>query len=224
MLRPVLVHLSPFRLVVAAVFLLTAGHWIHISSSSGSSTSDDPSLFLITDDKHHRVFEDHNPGMSSTEVVPIRAYDAMSDACIEDWVVHHRWSPECQGTDLSPGLEIDGVWAWVNGSDPAQVASRRAFKPGTPLKIDADHRYADHNELLYSMRSFLKSVGPDVLKRLHILASAYPLGNANNSTEMVGQIPGWLSKEASMRTDQGPIILHHGEFQLLAPGDVLTQR
>ncbi|EIN05841.1 hypothetical protein PUNSTDRAFT_74083 [Punctularia strigosozonata HHB-11173 SS5] len=213
----ILVHLSPFRLVVLAVFLLTAGHWYSISSSSSSaspstSPTNEELATLIADDKWHKVFEDQSPGQGDTRVLPMRVYDRMSDACVKEWVITHRWGAACRGTDLSEGYAVDGVWAWVNGSDPAQVASRRAYKPtGTPLKIDADHRYADHNELLYSMRSFLASVGPSVLQRLHILASAYPLDEqkVGDGTKMVGQIPAWLSKPASVRTDEGPIILHH---------------
>lgn len=200
------------RVVLSSAVLLTAGHWCYISSTAYDAADDAPLLLNITDDTLHRVFPDYNPGLSSTEVLPIRAYAAMGDACVEDWIVHHRWSAECQRADLSAGLTIDGVWSWVNGSDPAQVASRRAYKPGTPLKMDANHRYSEHNELLYSMRSFLKSVGPSVLARLHIMAGSYPLGNASvgPGTAMVGQIPAWLSKEAATRTDEGPIILHHG--------------
>lgn len=73
-------------------------------------------LFIVSDDKYHRVFEDTNPGQASSEVLPIRAYDAMSDECVEEWVVHHVWGAACKKADLSDGLKLDGVWAWVNGS------------------------------------------------------------------------------------------------------------
>lgn len=71
---------------------------------------------MITDDKLHRVFDDSNPGVADRSVRPVRAYDAFSDACIEEWVIQHRWGPSCTGTDLSQGTKLDGVWAWVNGS------------------------------------------------------------------------------------------------------------
>lgn len=85
----------------------------------------------------------------------------------------------------------------VNGSDVMQVAARQLYRPGSPLNMDSSHRYGDHNELLYSMRSFRSSLkkgkeiwvkngnkdkrpsigkGSDFgLEKMHILASAYPL-------------------------------------------------
>ncbi len=80
----------------------------------------------------HRLFRDRSPGVASREVMPIRAYDALSDECIEEWVVHHTWGDACRGTDLSQGLKFDAVWAWVNGSDPHR------FWRG--IRIDLRHR------------------------------------------------------------------------------------
>ncbi len=107
--------------------------------------------------------------------MPIRAYDALSDACIEQWVVHHRWGDACRGTDMKHSLRFDAVWAWVNGSDPAQILARNTYKPSSPINVDAAHRYADHNELLYSMRSLYHSFGGHSIGKMHIMASAYPL-------------------------------------------------
>ena len=154
--------------------------------------------------------------------MPIRAYDALSDACIEEWVVHHRWGDACRGTDLSAGLKFDAVWAWVNGSDPAQILARHAYRPSSPINVDAAHRYADHNELLYSMRSAYQSFGPDAIGKMHIMASAYPLPNQTvaelssrrrspsddeSTTVWAGQIPYWLN--ASSNSIDAKIDLHH---------------
>lgn len=131
----------------------------------------------------------------------------MSAECVEQWVVHNQWGSACVGTDLSEGLTVDGVWAWVNGSDPVQIASRQQYRPDDAMKMDATHRYTEHNELLYSMRAALASLGKSTMKRMHILASAYPLANASDA-EFAGQVPAWLEKEEAL-TGSGRVVLHH---------------
>lgn len=109
-------HRSPvFKLAAALSFCFLFGHYV-LSWLSPLGPPDVSRLFIVSDDKYHRIFEDTNPGQASTEVLPIRAYDAMSDECVEEWVVHHIWGAACKNTDLSDGLKLDGVWAWVNGS------------------------------------------------------------------------------------------------------------
>ncbi|GAC96525.1 hypothetical protein PHSY_004105 [Pseudozyma hubeiensis SY62] len=166
----------------------------------------------------HRLFHDKSPGVASREVLPIRAYDALSDECIEHWVVHHRWGAACRSTDLSDGLKIDAVWAWVNGSDPAQVLARNAYKPSSPINVDAAHRYTDHNELLYSMRSAYKSFGANAIRKMHVMASAYPLPEdavdqltlrGEDARIMIGQVPYWLNTSASLVSDDMKIQVHH---------------
>ncbi|SPC66684.1 uncharacterized protein UHOD_02171 [Ustilago sp. UG-2017b] len=169
----------------------------------------------------HRLFEDRSPGVASRDVMPIRAYDALSDTCTEEWVVQHRWGDACRGTDLSQGLKFDAVWAWVNGSDPAQILARHIYRPSSPINVDAAHRYADHNELLYSMRSAYHSFGAEAIGKMHIMASAYPLpeqtlaalpnhGRKSSGEEpiiMAGQVPYWLN--ASLHGTEAKIDLHH---------------
>ncbi|KAI4784980.1 hypothetical protein E4T52_00029 [Aureobasidium sp. EXF-3400] len=131
----------------------------------------------------------------------------MSDECVEEWVAHHQWGSACIGTDLSEGLKVDGVWAWVNGSDPLQIAARQLYKPDTGMNMDAAHRYVEHNELLYSMRSALTSLGSGVMQKLHILASAY--NHTNGSVDvMTGQVPAWLEKDKAL-TGKSAVVLHH---------------
>lgn len=169
----------------------------------------------------HRLFQDRSAGVASRNVMPIKAYDALSDTCIEEWIVHHRWGDACKGTDLSEGLKFDAVWAWVNGSDPAQILARHTYRPSSPINVDAAHRYADHNELLYSMRSAYQSFGADAIGKMHIMASAYPLpdqtvaalpnhrreSSSEEPTIMAGQVPYWLN--ASVSRDETKIDLHH---------------
>lgn len=166
----------------------------------------------------HYPFRDKSPGVASRDVLPIRAYDALSDACIEEWVVHHRWGDVCRDTDLREGLKVDAVWAWVNGSDPAQVLARNAYRPSSPINVDATHRYADHNELLYSMRSAYQSFGSKAIGKMHIMASAYPLPEeAVNKLVpggvaarlVVGQVPYWLNTSAAIGTDEAKVELHY---------------
>ncbi|CDW98899.1 hypothetical protein [Sporisorium scitamineum] len=154
----------------------------------------------------HRLFHDASPGVASRDVLPIRAYDALSDACIEQWIVHHRWGDACRNTDLSAGLKIDAVWAWVNGSDPAQVLARNTYRPSSSINVDAQHRYADHNELLYSMRSVYQSFGVGKLGKMHVMASAYPLPERMElGRVMVGQVPYWLN----VSQEEAGIEVHH---------------
>ncbi|CBQ71672.1 conserved hypothetical protein [Sporisorium reilianum SRZ2] len=171
--------------------------------SSPNSTAPPPATSV------HRVFHDVSPGVASRDIAPIRAYDALSDACIEQWIVHHHWGDACHGTDLSAGLTVDAVWAWVNGSDPAQVLARNTYRPATRINVDAQHRYADHDELRYSMRSVWQSWGEGSVAKMHILASAYPVPEgsvaAGRSGErvMLGQVPYWLN------VSEAKIELHH---------------
>ncbi|KAF2165854.1 hypothetical protein M409DRAFT_66840 [Zasmidium cellare ATCC 36951] len=157
-------------------------------------------------DTHH-AFQSTPASVASRTAMRIRAYDAMSNACAEEWVVYGQWGSACVGTNLSEGLKIDGVWAWVNGSDPVQVASRQQFRPDSPMKMDAAHRYADHNELLYSMRSAVASLGSNVMSRMHILASAYWVQNQSHG-DMAGQVPAWLDKDQALM-GTGDVTLQH---------------
>ncbi|PWY99738.1 hypothetical protein BCV70DRAFT_237621 [Testicularia cyperi] len=246
--RSILHHSPPLKTLLLLLLCFVLGHvvtnrvlggWSGTGSSlvGGSSSSTaagfGSSIFLISEDKQHRIFADRNPGAASRQVMPIKAYEAFSDACVEEWIVHGVWGQACKGTDLSQGTKIDGVWAWVNGSDPAQIASRHAYRPSTSLNMDAAHRYADHNELLYSMRSALDSWGPKAMAKMHIMASAYPLNDAgleeDQTAKLSGQIPIWLSKDPNIvaigdmetnltsdislttatTTKSGKVVLHH---------------
>ncbi|TKY86618.1 hypothetical protein EX895_004257 [Sporisorium graminicola] len=208
-----------------------------------SSSADEPAPASAAQSVH-RLFRDVSPGVASRDVLPIRAYDALSDACVEEWVAHHRWGDACRDTDLSAGLQIDAVWAWVNGSDPAQVLARNAYRPSSRINVDAQHRYADHNELLYSMRSAYQSFGGSKgIGKMHIMASAYPLPESaaegvaippgKGGKVMVGQVPYWLNVSAG-GAEVG-VELHHdaeyfrpmqrsGEQHLLTSDDVDTWR
>lgn len=107
------------RAIIARVLLLlaiclTLFHYVKFHSSSTSvQTLATPS---IIDDKFHHLFPYKNPDPARRDVVPIRAYDAFNDECIERWVIQGVWDDTCRNIDLKPGLKIDGVWAWVNGT------------------------------------------------------------------------------------------------------------
>lgn len=75
--------------------------------------------------------------------------------------------------------------------------------------MDASHRYGDHSELLYSIRSAYSSLGPDNLAKVHIMASAYPmkLFSKNNTNQMVGQYPSWLNK--NLEPFRSQIAIHY---------------
>lgn len=202
--------------------LETSAFQPEFSSSFNSDNDDSKSARIPAAESLHRLFREKLPEVASRGVMPIQAYDALSDACIEEWIVHHKWGNACQGTDLSKGLKFEAVWAWVNGSDPAQILARNAYRPSSPINVDAAHRYADHNELLYSMRSLYQSFGSDSVSKMHILASAYPIpdravaelgprqgysSSSGNEQIMAGQVPYWLN--ASFDGDKSKIDLHH---------------
>lgn len=175
----------------------------------------------IREDATHHIFQSLEPSLTRGNPLNIRAYDSMTDACLEEWIVHHKWGSACIGTDLSEGLKVDGVWAWVNGSDPLQIASRQQFRPAGKMKMDAVHRYQTHNELLFSMRSALDSMDNYTMQRLHILASAYHVQNGNEG-EMAGQVPAWLDKEEALNGARH-VVLHHDAdyFKPIAGPDIL---
>lgn len=179
-----------------------------LSAESLSPTTDQSSGTPIATSVH-RLLPGSSPGVASREVLPIRAYSALSDACVESWVVHHRWGPDCLSTDLSAGLTFDAVWAWVNGSDPAQILARNAYRPSSPINVDAAHRYADHNELLYSMRSLYKAFGEGTVGKMHVMASAYPLPGGEG---WVGQVPYWLNA-----TEEGGLVEVHHDAEVFKP-------
>lgn len=207
--RKRIIIIRSIAIITSIVFIST---WLYASNEKNQqpkelgSTHTEPPLH-IEDDRTHRIFRSAKPRLTSQQPMSVRAYDAMSDSCVDEWVAHHTWGPACMGTDLREGLNIDGVWAWVNGSDPLQIASRRRYRPSSNMKMDASHRYVEHDELLFSMRSAVASLGTDVLKRLHILASAYHLPNGSTDN-MVGQIPAWLNKKEALGAD-GRVSLHH---------------
>jgi hypothetical protein len=163
--------------------------------------------YSVQEDETHHNFQNIDHGPTSRDPLGIKAYSSMSDECVEEWVAHHQWGSACTGTDLSEGLKVDGVWAWVNGSDPLQIAARQLYKPDTGMNMDAAHRYVEHNELLYSMRSALTSLGSETMQKLHILASAY--SHTNGSVDvMTGQVPAWLQKDKTL-TGKSAVVLHH---------------
>lgn len=186
-------------------------------------TDDDLNDLRITEDATHHIFRNPKPKATSRNALNIRAYDSMTDACVEEWVVHHEWGSSCIGTDLSEGLKVDGVWAWVNGSDPLQIASRQRYRPSGKMKMDATHRYQEHDELLFSMRSAVESLGTKAMQRLHILASAYHTPNGNEH-QMAGQVPAWLDKEQAFGGDARVRLHHDAQYfkPISGPGNELS--
>lgn len=206
--RRSLLHKATFVASTVFAWLLFV-HIHYLVAKPGTHTHlDDTQLQVqVQEDETHHTFRSIAPGPTSREVLSIKAYEAMSDECVEVWVAHHQWDSACTGTNLSEGLKVDGVWAWVNGTDPLQIAARQQYKPDTAMKMDAAHRYVEHNELLYSMRSALTSLGNDTMQRMHILASAYR--HSNDSVEtMTGQVPTWLEKDKAL-TGESTVVLHH---------------
>ena len=89
----------------------------------------------MREDETHHIFRSARPSLTRRDPMGIRAYDSMSDDCVEQWVVFNDWGSACIGTDLSDGLRLDGVWTWVNGSDPLQIAARQYYRPSSKMKM-----------------------------------------------------------------------------------------
>jgi hypothetical protein len=70
--------------------------------------------------------------------------------------------------------DVDAVYTWVDGSDPAFQAMRRQY--AGPAAADQASRYRSNGELRFSLRSLLR-YAPWV-RRVHILTN--------------GQVPRWL--------------------------------
>jgi hypothetical protein len=200
--------MSKATFVVATVLAwMLLVHIHYFVARPRTQTHLEATTYSVQEDETHHNFLNIDQGPTSRDPLGIKAYSSMSDECVEEWVAHHQWGSACTGTDLSEGLKVDGVWAWVNGSDPLQIAARQLYKPDTGMKMDAAHRYVEHNELLYSMRSALTSLGSETMQKLHILASAY--SHTNGSVDvMTGQVPAWLEKDKAL-TGQSAVVLHH---------------
>ena len=198
--------------LLTIVTCLLLAHRFFFAAPQRPSANYTIDLSSIHEDDTHRILRNSYLAPRSSSALRIKAYDAMSDECVEQWVVNQYWGPACIDTDLSPGLTLDGVWTWVNGSDPVQIASRESYRPSGAMRMDATHRYTERNELLYSMRSALGSLGANVMQRTHVLASAYPLSSNGTSNLMIGQVPAWLEKNEALSKDDRVILHHDTEF------------
>lgn len=169
-------------------------------------------------------------------------------------------------------LRIDVLWTWVRGSDPILDASRRyavanakersrwanndnVTVPFTPNRLRGPARniprpgsalrhFRDHDELRFSMRAAVKSLGSERIRMLQLLTADVPLLNASElsalqasdfaevdalfPTRRLGQTPSWLDPISADRSSHHPAVLvrHHSEaFKIgqahlrgLAPG------
>ena len=77
---------------------------------------------------------------------------------------------------LGNGMEIDAVYTWVDGADPAHRAKRARFRPHEDARDATAERWRDNNELRYSLRS-LHRYAPWI-RRIFIVTD--------------GQVPSWL--------------------------------
>ncbi|TIA89768.1 hypothetical protein E3P99_01893 [Wallemia hederae] len=145
-------------------------------------------LFIVGEDESHQVFSSANPPTSAARVVrPIKFQQSLPDACVEEWISSGEWGEQCRGVDVESYSTVDPVFPWVNGSDPVQISALQAF---SSEKVDSQHRYQEHDELRYALRSIEKSVGHSV-GRYHILASSY---DSPQGGTQIAQHPSWLKK------------------------------
>jgi hypothetical protein len=72
--------------------------------------------------------------------------------------------------------DIDVVYTWVDGADPAHRAKRARYRPNMVGQDDTDERWRDNNELRYSLRSLHRHA--PWIRRIFIVTD--------------GQVPPWL--------------------------------
>jgi hypothetical protein len=77
---------------------------------------------------------------------------------------------------MNATFPIDAVYTWVDGNDPTFIARRNQFVTENDKPSVADNRWANHDELRYSLRS-LAAYAPWV-RKIYIVTN--------------GQIPAWL--------------------------------
>ncbi|KAF3769366.1 hypothetical protein M406DRAFT_75846 [Cryphonectria parasitica EP155] len=93
---------------------------------------------------------------------------------LEAWVARGE---VLDGMDLGEHDHIDGLWSWVNGSDPRHAAARRFFSddPSTPKlfsESDTAARFRDNDELRYSLRSATAGLG-GYLRTIHLMSTDF---------------------------------------------------
>jgi len=73
-------------------------------------------------------------------------------------------------------VEVDAVYTWVDGDDPAHRAKRARYRPATGGKDATPERWRDNGELRYSLRSL--HLHAPWIRRIFIVTD--------------GQVPAWL--------------------------------
>ncbi|TIA89636.1 hypothetical protein E3P81_02884 [Wallemia ichthyophaga] len=153
-------------------------------------------LIVVGQDESHEVFSSSNPPNSASRAVrPIKFHQALPDLCVDEWIGAGIWGEHCKDVDIKKFSTIDPVFPWVNGSDPVQISALQAF---SDQKVDSQHRYQEHDELRYALRSIERSVGQNV-GQYHILASSYDSPEGGNQ---IAQHPFWLN-------DHEKVEMHH---------------
>jgi len=100
-----------FTMITLNIVWIYAVHKRYSRSQQTAELDSTVHALQIREDQGHHVFRSAEPGLASRKPLQIRAYDSMSDDCVEAWVARHEWGLACVGTDLSEGLKVDGVWA-----------------------------------------------------------------------------------------------------------------
>lgn len=133
---------------------------------------------------------------------------------LEAWVARGEVLP---GLDLSGEAYIDGLWFWVNGSDPRHAAAR-SFYAQDPHRIDVgegivrhphghkvmqasrpqtaadssglqnvESRFREHDELRYSLRSAKAALG-DYLRTSHVVSTDFWPSGRSEAEAGVGTV------------------------------------
>ncbi|GAA6011072.1 hypothetical protein JCM11491_005927 [Sporobolomyces phaffii] len=166
--------------------------------------------------------------------------DRCSDECVESWVAEGE---VCRDWPRGDARQVDAVWTYSNGSDPllsvwraevtAMLTGSVSRGISTVRAAKRARHFREHDELRYSIRSVLDSFAPGSLSKLHILTTDLPANtllrdtierdgtalstNVNESrlvdASRIGQIPHWLSRDASSSVPPLSVIHHSNFFQ-----------
>lgn len=202
--RPVTLLLSLLLLLCGAIFLMLLEQ--RQVSTDGTSTPSSLASFWHGSTAAAPSAETvASPSTSSAIQLnrrpqPLRMHDpflAEEAKYLDAWVSRGEILP---GLDLSAQNTIDGLWFWVNGSDPRHHAARNFYSPdpyrtnvaepraerGGTLAArslarrgtagasgsNSENRFREHDELRYSLRSAKAALG-DALRTSHLITTDF---------------------------------------------------
>ncbi|GAA6062407.1 hypothetical protein JCM10212_006193 [Sporobolomyces blumeae] len=165
--------------------------------------------------------------------------DRLSDECAVELVSRGTICERWPARDLSN--QVDLVWTYSNGTDPLLAVWRTETLANLTRDVDpavlhvrmrkTSRHFREHDELRYSVRSAVSAFVPFAIAKMHIVTADLPSNillhdlieprskSADNDdpevktvdATRIGQVPTWLSADAS--SSSPPLsMIHHSEI------------